>query len=1136
MKKYYRINNITGWCVFAFASVVYLLTIEPTNSFWDCGEFISSAFKLEVGHPPGAPLWMIMARVFSLFSFGDNLSVARSVNSMSALVSGFTILFLFWTITHIARKLIVLSIKNKTGTTEVDFSIPQLVTIMGAGIVGALVYTFSDTFWFSAVEAEVYATSSLFTAIVFWAILKWEDAADKPYANRWIILIAYLMGLSIGVHLLNLLAIPAIVFVYYFKKYSPTGLRTLFASLIAIIIIGIIQYGIIPGVVAMASNFELLFVNGFGLPYLSGILVYVLLLLALIVGGLYFTYKYKKPILNTIVLAFTVIIIGYSSFAMIVIRSLANPPMDENNPENVFSLLAYLNREQYGNRPLLYGQYFNAPASSPDDDEGKPVYTPKDGKYVVTDRKSEYIYNADYQGFMPRMYSRQDSHIKGYLSWTGTDESDYFNPYLDKNGQPRGNASGEIIYNHNDPKKRPSFFTNLEFLIKYQIGHMYIRYFMWNFAGRQNNEQGMGGYFKGNWISGIPFIDSIRLGSQDNLPETMKSNKGRNRYFFLPLILGFFGLFYLLKHNNKDFWIVLLLFFFTGIAIILYTNQTPYQPRERDYAYAGSFYAFAIWIGIGVMAVYNWLKNKFSSKISAYSSVLITLIAVPVLMGFQNWDDHDRSGRYTARDFARNYLESCAPNAILFTYGDNDTFPLWYVQEVEGFRTDVRVVNLSLLATDWYIDQMQRKAYDSEPVPFSMTYDQYIQGVRDFIMLYDSPQLLAEEKYQANFSEFRAMQEALYHETMQILDNSKFPELQSSDYKTLSRGYNAISPLQLAGLISALSNDNNIQKFNVNKNGIEELKEKSENYIYEITNSPLPVKAAIEFVKSDDESTKIGESRQMDFIPSKKLMIPVDSAKVIENGTVSAKNADKILSEVVWTVPKRYLGKSEMLILDLLANNNWERPVYFATSIGSENFLGLQSYFQLEGLAYRLVPIKTSNPGGETGCIDTDIMYDNVMNKFTFGRMEEPDVFVDEQNIRTIGIMNLRGVFSRLAEALTAVGKKDSAIIVLNTCMKLMPHEKVPFDTRMIGIIEAYYEAGAIKKANAITLQLADIYTEELKYYNSLNVFFQSVADYEKRVALFILHDLSRITEKYKQKELTDKIEKRFINFMPKNE
>lgn len=699
MKNYQRINNIVGWVVFFIAAFVYISTIEPTGSFWDCGEFIATANKLEVGHPPGAPLFLMLGRIFILFG-GENVRMYPIlVNILSALMSAFTILFLFWTITALARKIVI-----KKGEAAMD----QIIAIMGAGAVGALAYCFSDSFWFSAVEGEVYASSAFFTAISFWVIFKWENVADEKHSMRWIILIAYLMGLSIGVHLLNLLTIPTIAFVYYFRKYPTTTKGIVYTAILSIGILGFVQYGVIQGLISLAAQFDLLFVNSFGLPFGSGIIFYSLLIIGGIIFGLIYTKRKKLYNWNTAVLCFAFILIGYSSFGQILIRSLANPPLDENNPENAFSFESYLNREQYGDRPLFEGQYYNAKVI--DQKKGAMNYSkvPWSNKYVEAGEKVIPVYDPKACTIFPRMYSSQQSHINEYKKWA--------------------DIKGD---------RTPTFGENLKFFFVYQLGEMYWRYFMWNYVGRQNDIQGPGGITKGNWLSGIQFIDEMRLGPQDKLPQSMKNNKARNTMFFLPFILGIIGMIFHFSRDKKDAWIVLLLFFFTGAAIVIYLNGPPLQPRERDYAYAGSTYAFAMWIGLGVLSIFEAMRKKMDGKTAAAVATVICLVAVPYVMVKAEWNDHDRSYRYTSRDFATDYLNSCERNAIIFTNGDNDTFPLWYAQEVENVRTDVRVVNLSLLNTDWYIDQLTRKYYDSEPVKISWTADKYMLGRRDYIPFYD---------------------------------------------------------------------------------------------------------------------------------------------------------------------------------------------------------------------------------------------------------------------------------------------------------------------------------------------------------------------------------------------------------------
>ncbi len=1008
MKTYKRLNNILGWVVFTIASTVYILTSEPTMSFWDCGEYIATAFKLEVGHPPGAPLFQLIGRFFSLFAFGDLSLVARMVNTMSALASGFTILFLFWTITMIAKKIVIRQygeIGNRT------------YAIMGAGLVGALAYTFSDSFWFSAVEGEVYAMSSFFTAIVFWAILKWEEVADEQHAYRWLILIAYLMGLSIGVHLLNLLAIPAITFVYYFKKYpNPNWKGMLMAGLFSFIILALVMYLIIPWIIKLAGLFELFFVNLIGLPFNWGSIIYFVMLISLILAGLIYSKKKLKPVINTIILAFTFILIGYSSFLLLIIRSNADTPIDENNPENAMYLLTYLNREQYGDWPLLKGQYYNAPVIGREN--GNPVYEKNKSarKYTIKDKREKVIpvYDPRFVTIFPRMWSQQeDRHARDYERWGKV------------KGVPFEVNQGEGTETIN----KPTFGENLTFFWNYQVVHMYFRYFMWNFAGRQNDIQGNGGKVEGNWESGIPFLDKARLGSQEK-PESLHS-KAQNHFYLLPLLLGLIGLVFTIRKDPQSAFVIFLLFFMTGLAIVLYLNQYSPQPRERDYAYAGSFYAFAIWIGFGILQLTDWLTKKLNPQWSAITATLISLILVPGIMAQQGWDDHDRSDRYTALAMAENYLNSCAPNAILFTNGDNDTFPVWYAQEVEGIRTDVRIVNLSLLNMDWYIDQIKRKAYDSDPVPISLTKDKYQQGNHDVTYLIEDQGL----------------------KDMYI------------DLKTL---------------------------FNI--------------------------------INQDESKLKMSTSQigMIDFFPTKKFMVTYDSMSVTGNGTVPPHLAGR-MDTIRWEIKRHALEKSNLMILDVLATNDWKRPVYFVSTTGTDTYLGLEKYFQLEGLAYRLIPVRSKSQDGQIGEVNTAVAYENVMNRFKWGNVNKKGVYIDETNARML--MSMRNLFSRLAMALIQEGKTDSAKRVLDRCMEVLPADVLAFDMFVVPIAEGYYQAGETEKANDIAEKLIRTSVEELAYYFSFPDTDLKDLDVNIQQSLFTIQRLTVITQGVKQEKLSKEAE-----------
>jgi len=1028
-------NTAVGWFIFLIAAIVYLSTIEPTASFWDCPEFITTAFSIQVGHPPGAPLFMIMGRIFTMFA-NNPAHVGLMCNILTALASAFTILFLFWTITHMARKIM--------GERDSDPSLPQMIAILGAGAVGALAYTFSDTFWFSAVEAEVYGMSSLFTALVLWCILKWENEADDKYANRWLIFISYLIGLSIGIHLLNLLAIPAVVLVYYFRKYKTARWGVVIAVVISILLVAFVLYLFIPGVLIMAQWFELLFVNGIGAPYNTGTIIYMLLIIALIVWGVRYTIQKKKVIANTIILGLAVMLIGYSSYALIMIRSIANPPMDQNNPDNVFSLLSYLNRDQYGSTPLLYGQYFNAPLDPENPySKGSANYVERNGRYEIADYKQAANYDSRFMTFFPRMYSSTPDHVKEYQNWANI------------KGTPI-----QVTNREGEPQRimKPTFMENLSFFFSYQINWMYWRYFMWNFSGRQNDNQGYGDILNGNWITGFNFLDSIRLGDQNHLPKALAENKGKNKYYMLPLILGLLGLFFQFNSGLKgrqDFWVVLSLFIMTGLAILVFLNQEPLQPRERDYAYAGSFYAFAIWIGLGVLSLYQLLMKVSPAKTSAIVATALSLIAVPCLMANQNWDDHDRSCRYTTRDLGRDYLESCAPNAIIFTNGDNDTFPLWYAQMVEGVRTDVRVCNLSYFQTDWYVDQMKRKAYESDPLPIKFEHNQYVQGTRDIIY---------------------------------VLDQIK---------------------------------------------------------------RPLNLKEAMDFVRSDDTGTKLQQADNASFIPSKQLFYPVDKAAVLANNVIDPKDADKIVPRMEIKLTGNYVTKDELMILDMIANNNWKRPIYFAITVGREKYLNLQEYFQAEGFAYQLVPIKTPLKSGQVGGIRTDVMYNNIINKFKWGNMNDPKVYLDENNIRMS--MNVRNSFVKLANGLLDQGKRDSAIAVLDRCNELVPNSKVTYNYFNLLMVESYYRAAhdlvkstatdslslgvdifpaATIKGNEVAKIMARNCEEELKYYFTLEPRFRTSVQEELQRSFYIMRELSNVSRHYGEKALSDDIATRLNNML----
>lgn len=1088
MKKFKLLNNVTGWAVFAIAAFTYLSTIEPTASFWDCGEFITSVFKLEVGHPPGAPFFMILARFFTLFA-SSPLEVAAMVNAYSALASAFTILFLFWTITYLAKKTV-----EKFSETQ-TLTLGQGIAILGSGVVGALAYTWSDTFWFSAVEGEVYASSSFFTALVVWAMLKWDaaDSISASYANRWIIFIAYVMGLSIGVHLLNLLAIPALVLVYYYKKYEVTPKHTLIALVTSVILLVAVLYGMIPGFMKVAKLFELLFVNGFNLPYNSGTLVYgallfialawaiyetqvlkntvrarVAVLIAFMMTGvtffgnsyflgiviliglgalLYYKKDWNYTALNTIMLCMTMILFGYSTFALNIIRSNANTPMDQNSPEDVFSLQSYLNREQYGDRPLFYGAYYSAPDQLkvkgnnciPIKTTGRSMYerveenadTPD--HYINIGKKTTgYKKDPRFCTLFPRMYSTKERHIAQYKHWANIKNPTQIT--VDQCGRDQN-------------FDRPSFVDNLRFFFNYQVDFMYMRYFFWNFAGRQNDLQSSGELDHGNWLTGIPFIDSARLGgNQAQLNQALENNKGHNNYYMLPLLLGIIGLLWQLKrgkHGKHYFWFVFTVFFMTGLAIVIYLNQTPLQPRERDYAYAGSFYAFAIWIGLGVMGLYALLKKSLGDTSSALIAGVLCVL-VPVQMLGQTWDDHDRSDRTMARDMGYNYLISCNPNGIYFCNGDNDTFPVWYNQEVEGNRTDLRACNLSYLNMDWYIDQMRRQAYTSEPLQIDWEHKDY-----------------------------------------------------RSDRFNISRVAN-LRPT-------------------------------------------FPLKDALELLRTNP---RLIDKDGIGTFVSKVMTIPVDKAAVIKAGLVAPEDSANIVDEMQIKLGNS-VTKSELMFLDILANNDWTRPIHVATTVGSSFYPSIDKYTEYVGLTKQLIPLKTFKNSQH---VNTTLMYDNMMNKFEWGGIKNPKVYLDENHLRMAHTLRL--LMSSLATSLIEEGQTaqkngneqvakqqlSKAQAVVEKALVELPSSKFGKDYSLVEFAELEYKLGNMAQGDSLMNEIADQKVLILEYCKSVPARRRLALsrDTGARYNLYILQNIARTCQQYKRpmaKEVIDKFNQ-YISIM----
>ena len=1105
MKQFRLVDNVLGWLSFLIAAFVYCSTIEPTASFWDCPEFITTGYKLEIGHPPGAPFFMLTANLFSQFT-SDPTQVAKMVNMMSALLSATCILFLFWSITHLTRKLLISKWEELTTV--------KMIAIEAAGLVGALIYTFSDTFWFSAVEGEVYAYSSAFTAVVFWLILKWEDHADEPHSDRWLVLIMYMTGLSIGVHLLNLLCVPAIVLVYYYRRFPNANLKgSLVALAVSVVILAAVLYGVVPGIITVGGWFELFFVNTLGMPFNTGEIIYIILLIGCVIWAVYETQTQKHgttmqnvafliavgmlgipfygygwaafivgvivlaalwfvlkltrenaPLItarakNTILLCMLMLMIGYSSYALIVIRSSANPPMDQNSPEDIFTLGDYLGRDQYGNRPLFYGPAYTSQVALEVDgnvcrpvmSKGKPVYQRKEkasadekDSYFVVRTKDEYKYAQNM--LFPRMYS--SAHTSAYESWMGgVDGSEV--PY-DRCGEPM-------------MVKVPNQFENIRFFLSYQCNFMYWRYFMWNFAGRQNDIQGNGELEHGNWLSGIPFIDNARLGDQSLLPDDLKENKGHNVFYCMPLILGLLGLFWQAWYTRRrkvtvngsektiddpigirQFWVVFFLFFMTGLAIVFYLNQTPMQPRERDYAYAGSFYAFAIWCGMGVAAIIHWMSEKFKVKSEKSGLILASVVAlacllVPIQMASQTWDDHDRSDRYCCRDFGQNYLMTLQEqgNPIIFTNGDNDTFPLWYNQDTESVRTDARVCNLSYLQTDWYIDQMVRPAYDSPSLPITWKRLEYCAGTNEYVQVDPSLKQQVIQLYQEN------------------------PEEAAKQFGD--------EPFELKNIL---------------KNWV--------------------------------------RSKVHDFhvIPTDTVYVTIDKEAVRRSGMMMA--ADSIPDRMVISLKgKSALYKGDLMMLEMIANANWERPIYVALTVGQENYMNLGDNFVQEGLANRITPFTTNVPGAKN--FDTEKVYVNVMKKFKFGNVSQPGIYLDETVTRMC--YTHRRLMASLAMNLVKEGKTKEAMEVLDKCEKELPASNVPHDFQggSLDLVQAYALTGQKQKAQKLLDQLWHKSVQYMTWYLSLDGMRFDSSQRECMLHLYLLNQLIDYQETIDGKKVDQK-------------
>lgn len=1016
-------NTILGWFAFAVAFIVYALTIEPTVSFWDAGEYILTSAKLQVGHPPGAPLFQMLGAFFSMFALEPS-QIGAMLNMMSGAASAFTILFMFWTITLLLKKLV---------KTDEDFTTSKQVAILGSGLVGSLAFTFTDSFWFNAVETEVYAMATLIMAVMFWLALRWEQDMDKPRGNRWLILIAFVIGLSFGVHFMGLLTIPAIGLIYYFKNYKTiTVTNFIVANVVSAAILLFIFKLLLPNALKIFSASEIFFVNSLGMPFNSGTIIAFIIVVAAFYFGLKYTRDHHKHLANTLVLCLLFIFIGFSCWLMLPIRANAKVTVNENDPSNARELLAYYNLEQYPETHLFYGPLFTEQYTGLDENEpyidDKPNYEKDEaaGKYVIVNdyKNSKQNFNAEHASILPRMWSGENA--ENYMMFTGLLDFN-IKPEYQMEDQVRKVVAdfkqnvrqGNVDYSgyHKFLKQfgqylnieKPSLAQNIGYMVEYQFGYMYWRYFMWNFVGRQNDIQGKYDDLNGNWISGINPIDAWHLNmSQDNLPSDVKNNKARNTYYFLPLILGLVGFIFLIGRDKKLFWTLLVFFLMTGLAIQFYTNVRPFEPRERDYSVVGSFYVFAIWIGFGVYAIFDALRKYTASKFLPHAITLACLILVPGILAANNWDDHDRSGKKTAHAMAVKYLESCAPNAILFTIGDNDTFPLWYAQEIEGIRRDVRVINTSLFQTDWYIDQMKRKAYSSDPIPSQLTHAQYRYGTRDYI------------------------------------------------------------------------------------------------YEKEITRDTLAIKDFMDFVSSDNPRTKLKYALEQEgrdtsgypsnmlnsnYYPTKFVRIPVDKASVLEHGIVKEKDADKIVDDIVIEIKGGALYKNRLLMLDIIANNNWERPIYFTGgSFGDDDYIWMKDYLQLDGLCYKLVPIKTpvdrANPF-DMGRVDSEAMYNQVM-AWDWGNSNDPNIYHDVETRKNS--ITYRGNLARLVEQLINENQPEKAEKIADLAMTQMPVDYFGFYTLLEPYISAYYEIGKVEKGRKVYRDVSNKYQESLTYYSGLTL------------------------------------------------
>ena len=1079
-------NTILGWSSFAIALITYSLTVEPTMSFWDCGEYISTAAKLEVGHPPGAPFYQILGAFFSMFAFGNNELVALMVNMLSVFSSAFTILFMFWSSTILLKKII-------SNYTELDNS--KLIVVLGSSFVGALTFTFSDSFWNSAIEAEVYAMASLFIAILLWLGLRWEEEMNTPRGNRWLLLISLVIGLSFGVHFMALLTIPAIGFLYFFKNYKKITVKNfIIANIIIVAVLLFIFKLLLPYTLAFFGKMEIFMVNSIGLPFNSGTIFALLLIIAFFYFGLKYTREKGHPFYNTVILCILFLLIGFSTWMMLPIRANANVVINENKPSDAAEVLAYYNREQYGVNPLFYGPQYTDTFAGLDADQPyldkKPNYERdyKTGKYVIVNNYKNAEQNTDdnQKAVLPRLWSTE--HIENYISFTGVPkfQLNHNYPYEEDLAQYGVNLEelsdeqineavaqlkNELTSSINEFKtayaqkqvdnedyvaflkkysdyliiEKPSTLDNLSFMFEYQFGYMYGRYLLWNFVGRQNDIQGKYDNLDGNWISGIDFVDELHLGkgTQTNLPDDAKNNKGRNVYFFLPFIIGLIGLMYHAQRDLKSFYVLLVLFLFTSIALKIFLNERPFEPRERDYALVGSFYVFAIWVGFGVYAIYEIVTGYVKSKLAGPIVIAACLLASPILMATQNWDDHDRSNKYTALAMAKNYLNSCEPNAILFTIGDNDTFPLWYAQEIEGIRTDVKIVNTSLFMTDWYIDQQKNKTYESDGLPISFKHEEYVGDKLDYTV--------------------------------------------------------------------------HIPK----------------------TEARWELKSLIDFIKNPQSTVNLENGQTVHFYPTNKIRIPIDKNTIIKNKVVNPKYNDSIVPYIDLTIKGRAMYKNRLMMLDVIANNNWKRPVYFTGgSFGDDDYLWMKDYLQLDGLVYKLVPVKTKNSPEsplDMGQIDSEKMY-NIINKWEWGNGERTDIYHDPETRKNS--ISYRTNMARLMQQLIYEEKNQEAEKIIDLALTKMPMDYYGYYTMVEPFASGYYQIGKKEKARELLDRLVNKYKQSLTYYSGIQSSIQNgiasdiITDIERfRSLLYVMKDNNDAEFYNKNKAIFNSLNKRFQRF-----